>query len=285
MSIVGVIVARMTSSRLPGKPLASLAGRTSLERHWERLARVDGLAAIFLATSRDPNNEPLVAEARRLGMEVFRGESEDVVKRFVSIGRMAGAEALVRVGCDKPLFCYHALARNIAEYRGEDYVHFTGRFTSGLGCEILSLAALEEVHRYYRGTAIAQYVREHPHRFRIRPVAMDRPLCRPEYRLSLDTQDDLSLLQRLFEGLGGATAPSALDALRFLDDNPEIARINRNHQERNVNLYCATLETRPVLTVVIDPSGGYVALDRSGQPIPYPELAKLVADRERWTED
>ena len=50
MKIVGIIPARMAASRFPGKPLASLAGRTMIEHVYRRALRAKHLAEVYLAT-------------------------------------------------------------------------------------------------------------------------------------------------------------------------------------------------------------------------------------------
>src|SRR2546426_407916 len=50
MKIVGIIPARMAASRFPGKPLASLAGRTMIEHVYRRASRAKHLAEVYLAT-------------------------------------------------------------------------------------------------------------------------------------------------------------------------------------------------------------------------------------------
>ena len=59
------IPARYGSSRLPGKPLRRLAGRTLLE-HVHRVARASGAAEVVVAT----DDERIRAEAERFGAEV-----------------------------------------------------------------------------------------------------------------------------------------------------------------------------------------------------------------------
>ena len=54
--IVGVINARMQSTRLPGKALLPLSGKSSLFHHCERLSQVEGISCIYLATSRAAAN-------------------------------------------------------------------------------------------------------------------------------------------------------------------------------------------------------------------------------------
>ena len=282
MKIVGVIVSRMTSNRLPGKALVDLAGKPSIERHIERLRMVKGISDIYIATSKSEKNKPLFEQAERLDVNIYAGSEEDIVERFISVGKLSDANAFVRIGCDKPLFCYELLQKNINEYQGEDYVYFNQPVAKGVTHEILSLKALSEVHKYYHGTAIAQYIREHPHRFDIRPVDADSIYKRPEYRLDLDTKEDYRMLSLLFEELQSQSPISTSQALMFLDDNPEIALIHRIVEEKNVNLYSSKLGEEPVFKVVMNNSGKYLVFDRMEDFVEYKDFVKCVLDKNRW---
>ena len=73
----------MGSSRLPGKVLRPLAGRSVLGRV-VRAARDSGvLADLVVATSVDPVDDAVVAECARLDVPVHRGPVDDVLSRFV----------------------------------------------------------------------------------------------------------------------------------------------------------------------------------------------------------
>ena len=56
--IVGVIPARWASSRLPGKPLAMIAGQPMIQRVIERVVQAQTLSAVIVAT-----DDPRIAEA------------------------------------------------------------------------------------------------------------------------------------------------------------------------------------------------------------------------------
>ncbi|MEE2751207.1 MAG: 3-deoxy-manno-octulosonate cytidylyltransferase [Myxococcota bacterium] len=69
---IGVIPARYCSTRLPGKPLALLAGRPMLEHVWLRARDVRGLDELLVAT-----DDVRIAEAARgFGAEVVMTPSE-----------------------------------------------------------------------------------------------------------------------------------------------------------------------------------------------------------------
>ncbi len=86
----------MTSTRLPGKVLLDLAGRPMLERQLERLGRSRQIAEIVLAVTTNPDDDPLVAVADRLGLRWYRGSEHDVLDRY------AGAVARCRRRSRRP---------------------------------------------------------------------------------------------------------------------------------------------------------------------------------------
>jgi len=62
--VIGVIQARMGSSRVPGKAMLDLAGRPLIWHMIDRMRRVRGVGPLVLATTADPRNEPMIALAR-----------------------------------------------------------------------------------------------------------------------------------------------------------------------------------------------------------------------------
>src|SRR3990172_6728219 len=79
--VVGIVQARMASSRLPGKMLEDIGGQPMLVRVVERARRARTLDEIVVATTTDPDDQALVAvcEARRY--KHLRGHPTDVLPR------------------------------------------------------------------------------------------------------------------------------------------------------------------------------------------------------------
>jgi 3-deoxy-D-manno-octulosonate cytidylyltransferase len=63
MSVLGVIPARYGATRFPGKPLADIAGRTMVQRVWERASQARLLDALVVAT----DDERIAEHVRGLG--------------------------------------------------------------------------------------------------------------------------------------------------------------------------------------------------------------------------
>src|SRR5262245_9344466 len=103
MRRVLIVQARMTSTRLPGKVLMDVAGRPMLERQLQRLMRCSRVDDVVLAVTTNPDDEPLLTLARRLGVRWFRGSEHDVLSRCRGAAREADADLVVRVTADCPL--------------------------------------------------------------------------------------------------------------------------------------------------------------------------------------
>ena len=82
MTVTGIVVqARAGSSRLPGKVLMPLAGRTVLAHVIERCLAVEGVDVVCCAVPDGDADDAVAREAVRCGARVFRGSEADVLDR------------------------------------------------------------------------------------------------------------------------------------------------------------------------------------------------------------
>lgn len=98
---VGIIPARLQSSRLPGKMLLSQTGKPLIQYAWEAASRAKLLSRVIIAT-----DSPEIADvARGFGAEVsLTGEHPSGSDRIAEVVRRdcAGAELVVNVQGDEP---------------------------------------------------------------------------------------------------------------------------------------------------------------------------------------
>jgi spore coat polysaccharide biosynthesis protein SpsF len=248
--VVAVVTARMASVRCPGKAMAPLAGRPLLEVLLERVASVADLDSVALATSGDPENLVLVQLARRMGIPAFQGEEDDVLRRVIDCARSMAADHVVRVTGDNPLTDLETLGvlTRLHMDSGADYSYVPGdALLMGILPEVISRAALERSwdrgEARHRSELVTLYIKEHPQEFRIRTAALPEGLYRPEYRLTVDHPEDVTLMQALFERLA---APGKIvatrDAIELLDREPELARLNAHLRHKDANLRSVALD-------------------------------------------
>jgi spore coat polysaccharide biosynthesis protein SpsF len=248
--VVAIVSARMASARYPGKALVPLAGRPLLEVLLERIASCPVLDTVALATSARQENAPLAALAQRMGIPVFRGDEDDVLRRLIECARHLGADHVVRVTGDNPLTDLETIERLVERQleTGAEYTYVPGdALLMGILAEVISRGALERSwekgEARHRSELATLYIKEHPREFRIQTVELPPGLYRPQYRLTVDEADDVRLMQAIFERLA---APGKLvttrEAIALLDAQPDLAAMNAHLSHKSHNLRSVELD-------------------------------------------
>ena len=243
MKRVVIVQARMTSTRLPGKILAEVAGRPMLAQQLRRLARATAVDEVVVATTSLASDDPVVGLARQEGVRFYRGDEHDVLSRYLGAAREAKAELIVRITADCPLIDAGETDRVIVELTTRagqaDFAANVIRRTypQGLDTESFFRDALERSARLGTSAAAREHVtwfmtRERPELFVLHSVtdAEDNS----DLRWTVDTADDLAVVRKIYEGLGlGEEVRSYRDVLAWVRAHPEIARANAHVVQRH----------------------------------------------------
>lgn len=207
--VLAILQARMSSTRLPGKVMADLAGAPMIARQIERVRRAKRIDRLVVATSNQASDDPLVAFLESEAVTVFRGPLNDVLARFSAAAEAFGpADHVVRLTADCPLTDPTVIDAVIAHHlaTGADYTsNVLGErtFAQGLDVEVMTGAALTQA----RAEASEPYEREHvtpflyrrPDRFRLEGVAQDRSDGAVGW--TVDTPEDLHFVRLVYEAL------------------------------------------------------------------------------------
>jgi spore coat polysaccharide biosynthesis protein SpsF len=239
MTTAVIVQARMGSSRLPGKVMQTLAGRTVLEHVLSRCAAIPGADVVVCAMPDEAASDALGAVARATGAATFRGSETDVLARYAGAARAVGATIVMRVTSDCPLIdpeiCGNVLALRAAGRL--DYVanNMPPTFPHGLDCEAMTAMALFEAE------AVAQdsYDREHVTPWLRRAPVLRRANLAAEipdlsgHRWTLDYPEDLEFFRSVFAALPVGSAGHMTDVLALLGRQPHLSNINAmRHQAR-----------------------------------------------------
>jgi spore coat polysaccharide biosynthesis protein SpsF len=101
--VIAIIQGRMSSSRLPGKILADIAGQPMLQRVFLRTSRAATVTETIFATTTDPSDDPVAEYCDFSGIPFTRGSLYDVLDRYYQTAQKAKADVVVRVTADCPL--------------------------------------------------------------------------------------------------------------------------------------------------------------------------------------
>lgn len=243
MKTVIIVQARMTSTRLPGKVLKQVLGKTLLEYLMERLRRVTLADATVIATTTNDSDLPIVRLCQRLNVPVTRGSEHDVLARYFEAAKLHNADVIVRVTSDCPLIdpqVIDAVIRFYLDHRSEyDYVSnsLTQSFPYGMAAEVFSFDVLAQASR----EAVAEPEREHvspfiytrPERYRIGQVVQSEN--HSHHRWTVDTPEDFDLVRCITEALY-PTKPEfdTQDILALLKRHPDWVEINVHVQQKKL---------------------------------------------------
>jgi spore coat polysaccharide biosynthesis protein SpsF (cytidylyltransferase family) len=229
MKVVGIIQARMTSSRLPGKVLMEVAGKPLLQWQVERLGQSEMIDTLCIATTTNEDDRPVQTLAGAMGVPCYRGSEADVLDRMYQAAREAGAEHVVRLTGDCPLVDVAVCDSLIRFYLAAecDYAHTASTFAEGLDCEIMSFAALESAWRNAKMTSerehVTLYIRNSG-KFSCR--CLENVEDEGMYRITVDEKADFEVVRYLFERLKNPVTDGFGEVRKLLDEAPEIFALN-----------------------------------------------------------
>ncbi len=243
--VVGIVQARMTSSRLPGKvmlPLPVVTEGGGVKEHpclavmWSRLSQSRLVDHWVVATSVDPSDDEIVAWCSENNVPCSRGALDDVLGRFAATAKVAvprtqtDRAAVVRVTSDCPLIVPDEIDRVVATYWEEQKSYVPCGYASnipwilgdrgcygappGLDVEVMSFRALMTAAR----DATAQFDREHVTPFLRRDTSPTRTYFTAfgsagdgYFRMTLDTKEDYAVLRQMTGDLTAASYGNTWD--------------------------------------------------------------------------
>lgn len=240
MKTLAIVQARMGSTRLPGKVLQDIGGKTMLARVLERAERSRLIDGVCVATTTGPEDDAIEEECRGLRVPVFRGSSEDVLDRYHRAARKFDADPVVRITSDCPLLDPDVLDDVVGLFRKEtpDYASnvATRSFPQGLDVEVFRSAALEaawrEATKPFERVHVTPFIYQHPDRFRLATLRADADYS--GNRWTVDTTDDMAFVRAVYARMGGDGRFGWRAILELLAREPQLADLNRHVRQKTL---------------------------------------------------
>ncbi|WP_030174246.1 cytidylyltransferase domain-containing protein [Spirillospora albida] len=240
VGILGIVQARMGSSRLPGKVLRPLAGRSVLG--WVVRAAADaGVEDIVVATTRAPEDDAVVEECRRLGVGWHRGPTDDVLSRFLGVLDEHPAEAVLRLNADCPLLDPALIRTAAAVYGAVPGLHYLSTHVGrslplGMDVEIVDasvLRAIDATATAHHRSHVTSYVYAHPEIYRV--MGLTLPPDASDLRVTLDTPQDWDLVSAVVAEFGDRPVPLR-SLVTWLRLHPEVRDLNAGIHQKALEL-------------------------------------------------
>lgn len=231
--ILAVLQARMDSSRLPGKSMATLRGEPMIVRQLERLRGARCLSKIVVATSSETVDDALAGFLVSRGHTVHRGAGADILARIARCAEAVGAVThVVRVKGDAPFMDPGVIddAVRLALASGADYTsnRVVRTFPAGLEVEVIRAAVLREAAAEARDpmarVSPTAAIRERPQRWSQAHLKAPRDWSRLDWRVK--TAADLAFARSVYDALHPVDPDFRMtDVLDMLESRLDIGRL------------------------------------------------------------
>jgi spore coat polysaccharide biosynthesis protein SpsF (cytidylyltransferase family) len=261
-----ILYGRLTSTRLPGKSLLEIGGKSIIAIARDRVALAPSIQTIVFATSSEPVDDPLADRAGAEGLPVYRGDADDVLRRLYLAAREHGMDWFLTAPLDTPVQFPEVLGATIEalQRRNLDMVYSFPGQPNGTDCYGVKTSAAGRVMEMKRETdtgAWGKYFTD-TGLFTWGEVNLfERHRHLKDFRLTVDYPEDFTFLARLYTDLvtrhGEAFTLDHLTAL--LETTPYRADLARMRD----------LEAR-----------GARHFSRTGSPVDA-DVARIVADARR----
>lgn len=238
-----ILLARMGSTRLPGKVMHDLCGKPVLEHVIDRLKKVDADPLVVATTTKDKDD--VIAEfCKCKNTAVFRGSEDNVLDRCIKAAQDFDLDVFVRVGADTPFIDWEIVNSMLnlffAEYDKENHLEYLSNcmqrsFPLGLDAEIMTKDVLLRVDSETRSLPREQrklneinvipHIHQNLNKFKT--LSYHKDFDYSHLRWTLDTPEDYELVKKVYEALYPENPDFLMeDILALLEKNPEWSRIN-----------------------------------------------------------
>ena len=239
LAVLAIIQARCSSTRLPGKVLKPILGRSMLALHIERLRRAETLEKLVVATSDGDQDDAIEGLCEDIGIDFFRGSLNNVLDRFHCCAQRYQSDHIVRLTGDCPLADPGIIDRVVRFHLEGGYDYSSNvlppTWPDGMDVEVMRSACLAEAHAGATLPSerehVTSFIRNRPERYRLGNISNDEDLS--AHRLSVDEPEDFEKIRLIYEALyPGNPIFSIDDIMAFLDENDGLSKMNA-HIGRN----------------------------------------------------
>jgi len=244
MSKIGCIIqARMGSTRLPGKAMLNVEDQKPvLYFVIKQIQECKLIDKIIVATTTNEEDNQIANYSKNLGIDFFRGSSEDVLDRHYQCAKEYSVSTIVRIPSDKPLIDPEIVDSVINSFKNNSCDYITNflpnpTFPSGTEVEVFSMNGLERVWKKAKLPSerehVTSYFSNHEDEFKITHIENSENLS--HLRWAVDRIEDLDLVRLIVSKI--KKRPVLMDdIIELFRKEPNLIEINKNVNKKEGGL-------------------------------------------------
>ncbi len=205
-----VIIARLGSSRLPGKVLKIVKNETLLIWLLKRIKKIKYFKDIVVATTTNEEDDKIEKIVLKNKFKIFRGSEKNVVQRLYKASKKFKFDHVVEITADCPLIDPNIIVQCIKIYQNNsvDYLNncFIRSYPDGMDIQIFNIKALKKTLQSTKKPEelehIGLYQMRNQKKFKVLNLISPKELYLPNLGLTLDEKQDFKLIKKIIENLG-----------------------------------------------------------------------------------
>ena len=239
MNVIGIIQARLTSKRFPGKVLKKIGNMPMLEILIKRISFSKKLDKIIVVIPRSKKNKNLKIFLKKKKITYYEGDEKNVLQRYYFAAKEYSANIIVRITSDNPLVDPEIIDNIITKIKKKkiDYIkHSYPYLPLGLGVEAFTFKALRKVYNKaksnYHKEHVTTYIFDNKNLFKTEEIKGNKVY--PQYRLTVDLPLDLKVIKYIFNYFKPNIKFNFKKITKLFKENPKIFLINRKIVQKNL---------------------------------------------------
>lgn len=244
LKTIGLIQARMNSTRLPGKVLLPILGKPVLWHMYHRLKQSKLIDEVVISTGPENKNKKICDYLSSEDIPFFSGSEVDLIDRIYKTALCFDASTIVRITADCPFVDPNVVDKILTEYfktkNQYDIVSNsnTHSFPHGLEIEVYPIETIKKLHTVIKELKFREwfptYIEKHPNEFNILNITNNQNLSK--FRLTIDYPEDYDLSQLIYQELYPDNHIFLMeDIVELLSRRPDLVKINSKYLE-HVNI-------------------------------------------------
>jgi len=228
----------MGSTRLPGKVLMGVNGRTLLAYQLDRISKSKKLNKVVIATSTLEKDDVIEAFCKDYGVDCYRGSENDVMSRYYECAKKYNPDTVVRMTADCPLIDPEIIDKVVQKFKDNNVDYCansvppeTSKFPDGSDIEVFSMKALERANIEVQD----EHRREHvtfqfwqDKNYTSSQYIQDKDWSK--YRITVDYPEDFEVVQYVFNELKNKKIFGNLDEIiNIINSNNKIKEKNSQY--------------------------------------------------------
>ena len=226
MSVTAIIQARTGSQRFPKKVLKKIANTSLIEWVIKRVKKSKKIKSIVLATTKFKKDNILEKIALKNKIQIFRGDSQDVLKRFYEAANLKKTDRIIRICADNPFIDPEQIDILVKKFKTKKFDYacnhqnkLNSNYADGFGAEIFTFKLLKKMNSIVRKKAqrehVTKYIWDNIKRFKILSVVAPAKLAYPKLKFDINTFSDYNSINNFVKKYNIKISTKANSIIKF----------------------------------------------------------------------